>query len=367
MASQPVTSRRRFFTGQAAAEEPDGPDQSARETVSAPGDPASSADESYLLHFSRRAMACEFELTLNAGQYEAAASHALAALDLVQRLEDQMTVFRQHSQVMDINRRAAHEPVEVEPRLFALLEMCVALYHETGGAYDITAGPLTKVWGFYRRQGAVPAAQDLREARQRVGCDKIELDAVRRTIRFHVPGMEINLGSVGKGYALDRCGEALLAAGVSDFFSHGGQSSVLARGSRSSAAELRGWTVGIADPLRHGKRLGQVRLRDRGLGTSGGGTQFFRHRGRKYGHILDPRTGWPAERAISVTVLAPTAAQADALSTAFYVLGPERTREYCEQHREVAAFMVFSGPGGTSPQTTALGFADGELTVGDGP
>src|SRR6266540_1419384 len=106
-----------------------------------------------LLQFSRRAMACEFELTVNAGQYDQAGTHALAALDLIERLEAQMTVFRDTSEVMDINRRAAQEPVTVEPRLFELLETCLRLYRETGGAMDITTGPLTKAWGFYRRQG----------------------------------------------------------------------------------------------------------------------------------------------------------------------------------------------------------------------
>ena len=105
------------------------------------------------------------------------------------------------------------------------------------------------------------------------------------------------------------------------------------------------WKIGVKDPLRDERRLGQVELHDRALGTSGAQFQSFRHRGRRYGHILDPRTGWPAEGVLSVTVLAPTAAEADALSTAFYVMGPEAAMSYCRQHPSIAA-MVFARRGG---------------------
>ncbi len=342
-----------------------------------------------LLQFSRRAMACEFELSVNAGQYEQAGPRALAALDTIDRLEAQLTVFRDTSEVMDINRRASHEAVAVEPRLFELLQTCLRLYRETAGAMDITTGPLTKVWGFYRRQGRMPPADELRAAMAVVGSDKIELDEARRTIRFTRPGVEINLGSIGKGYALDRCAEELLAVGLRDFCFHGGRSSVLVHGTHERGREsisshevaanphaiaatqstpdplsppARGWQIGITDPLRPRRRLGTIRLIDRGLGTSGSGSQFFRHRGRRYGHILDPRTGWPAQGVYSTTVLAPTAALADALSTALYVLGPDDAEGYCRQHPQIAMFMVCRSENGR-PEIRSAGFAEGELTT----
>ena len=107
----------------------------------------------------------------------------------------------------------------------------------------------------------------------------------------------------------------------------------------------RPWTIGVKDPLRDERRLGQVELHDRALGTSGAQFQSFRHRGRRYGHILDPRTGWPAEGVLSVTVLAPTAAEADALSTAFYVMGPEAAMNYCRQRPSIAAMLFASAAG----------------------
>ena len=315
-------------------------------------------------------MACEFEVYLNAGQHPAAAAGALAALDLVDALEAQLTVYRETSEVMDINRRAAVEPVAVEPRLFQLLQLCLRLNAETGGAFDITSGPLTKVWGFYRRQGAVPTAEAIEQARQNVGGEKIELDETRRTVRFTRPGVEINLGSIGKGYALDRCAERLAEQDVESFLLHGGQSSVLGRGSRRETLEAghetsnkgaAGWKVGVIHPLRPDDRLAEILLRNRALGTSGAGSQFFRHAGKRYGHILDPRTGWPAEGVYSSTVVASTAAEADALATAFFVLGPVKAIEYCQTHPRVAFLMVDAR--GRSREVTTAGLDDSVLRI----
>jgi thiamine biosynthesis lipoprotein len=170
----------------------------------------------------------------------------------------------------------------------------------------------------------------------------VYLDAGRGTVRFTAPGVELNLGCIGKGYALDRCGELMREAGVDDFLLHGGNSSVLARGSHA-ARPGDGWTVGVHNPLRPQRRLGEICLRGRCLATSGSGTQFFMHRGHRYGHILDPRTGWPAEGVLSVTVLAPTAAEADGLATAMYVMGLQRSLEFCRVHPEVGFIMLCPG------------------------
>ncbi|HEY2893675.1 MAG TPA: FAD:protein FMN transferase, partial [Pirellulales bacterium] len=163
------------------------------------------------------------------------------------------------------------------------------------------------------------------------------------SIRFKRAGLQINLGSIGKGYALDRASELFDSADIHDLLIHGGNSSVLARGCNASLGPGQGWLVGVRNPNKPTRYLGQIRLHDRSLSTSGSGTQFFTHEGRRYGHILDPRTGWPAEGVLSVTVIAPTAAQADALSTAFYVLGLAGSQAFCEGHRDVSALMLCAG------------------------
>ncbi|HEX5445452.1 MAG TPA: FAD:protein FMN transferase [Pirellulales bacterium] len=352
------STRREFLQGKSAADSiADLLDRGGPEAAQ----PAA-ASESYLLQFGRRAMACQFEAFFNAGQYAAAADAAMAAFDLIDCLEAQMTVFRDESEIARINRSAAELAVEVEPRLFDLLCRAAELHRQTDGALDITAGPLTKVWGFYRRQGAIPGAAELAEARDRVGSQWLELDEAARTIQFRKSGMELNLGAIGKGYALDRAAEELLAAGIDSFLLHGGSSSVLARGSCGLAGG-DGWKVDLRHPLHPERSLAEIRLRDRALGTSGAGTQFFRHQGRRYGHILDPRTGWPAEGVYSTTVITSRAADADALATALYVLGPERAATWCRQHPEVGLLMVLPGEGGKRVEVLVEGIAEGDYRL----
>lgn len=314
------------------------------------------SESPYWVRYTRPAMASDFQLLLVAGMPDDATESALAALDVLELIEAQLTIYRETSEVLEINRRAASEQVAVEPRLFALLEQTQALYQSTGGAYDITSGPLSKVWGFARRQGAIPDDDVLNAARALVGGDGVLLDAAKRSVRFTRPGMEINLNSCGKGFALDVAGETLRAAGIEHYLWHGGNSSVLASGSAQPGRDPdAGWVIGIGHPLKPDRRLAEVLVRNGGVGTSGAGFQFFRHEGRRYGHILDPRTGRPAEGVFSVTVLAPTAAEADALSTAFYVLGYDESTRYCESRPDVGFLMLLPSARGSSVDLAVCG------------
>jgi thiamine biosynthesis lipoprotein len=237
MAEPTRTGRRGFLRGQSAAE------ALADAVVGPPPElplpqglrPA----ERQLLSVSREAMACMFEVVFDAAQYRSLSEVAMEALELVSRLEDQLTVYRDTSEVAQINRQSADEPVPAEAGLFDLLQRAVELSAETGGAFDITAGGLAKVWGFHRRQGRMPAPDEVAAALALVGWRNLALDPPTRTIRFLQRGMELNLGAIGKGYALDRAADALLAGGLSDFLIHGGNSSVLARGSRTADCGLR--------------------------------------------------------------------------------------------------------------------------------
>lgn len=307
---------------------------------------------------SRRAMASEFEVRFADGLYPQGTQVALESLDLVEQLEEQLSFFRPESQLSRINLLAADEPIEVEPSLFALLQLAMTVSDETDGAYDITSTPLWETWGFARRKGQIPTSEQIAEARSLVGRSLVELDAERHTIRFRRPGVRINLGSIGKGHALDVGSKHLLASGMTDFLFHGGQSSVLAHGSQTpKPAEPKPWEVGIRHPEQPTRRLGIVRLDNRALGTSGGQFQSFRHHGRRFGHILDPRSGWPAESVLSATVVAKSAALADALSTAFYVMGPAASLAYCQKHPDIGMVMLCPEPnrGGIEIHTAGLG------------
>src|SRR5262245_57565369 len=290
----------------------------------------------YWQHVSRAAMACRFEVTLPLDD-QAGVSVARQALDEVDRLEQQLTIFRESSEVSFINRQAVDGPVRAEESLFSLLLLCQELYRETGGAFDITSGPLSRCWGFLKRQGRIPEPDEIERAKELVGGDKLLLDYESRSIRFARPGVDINLGSIGKGYALDhvaatmreRSPAALLSAGSSSFRAIGGG--------------INGWTVGVRHPGDRERRLAIVRLRDVALSTSGGEEQFFEYEGKRYGHIIDPRSGMPADRVASVTVIAPAAALTDALATALYVGGPDLAEAYCRDHPGVLVLMLESG------------------------
>lgn len=316
--------------------------------------------EGYLVRYSRTAMACEWEVRLNYHEQAIGTPPALAALDLIEDLEAQLTIYRDTSEVSRLNQLAAEQPMVVEERLFDLLGLAATIWQETGGAYDITSGPLTKVWGFYQRQGRLPSGEEITAALTKVGMQYLKLDPPARTVRFTRPGIELNLGSIGKGYALDRSAELFTAAGVPNYLLHGGNSSVLARGGQGTSDC---WWIGVRDPLRSERRLLEVAARNRAVGTSGAAVQFFIHRGERYGHIIDPRSGWPARGLLSVTVLAPTAAKADALATAFYVLGPAGSREYLARHSEISALLFTAGEKAGTWEVDAINLSDDDLRV----
>ena len=377
MADVPETSRRDFLRGRAVVEQL----QQATSALSLT-EPETS---SYLLRFTRRAMACDFEVLLNAGQYPRASDAAVAALDLVDELESQLSIYRDDSELTYLNQTAHERPIEVEPRLFTLLQTAIKIHHETNAAYDIATGPLSKIWGFYRRAGQLPAADELAAVMPRVGLQHVQLNVEAHTVHFDTPGVELNLGSIGKGYALDRAAETLLAAGIKNFLLHGGNSSVLAQGtitpgmrpmavnprlppgvpdaqSTAPTLSIPAWPIGLRHPLHPDRRIGEINLQNRALGTSGSGTQFFLHEGRRYGHILDPRTGKPAEAALSTTVAAPTGAEADALATAFYVLGRDASLDYCRTHPNISAIIMSpSTTDNHQAEITVIGFSPSDI------
>ena len=287
-------------------------------------------------------MACRFEVTLP-GEHGHDVPAAREGLDEVDRIESALTVFRDTSDLVRLNRAASDGPVPVDENLFALLLLCRQLHADTGGAFDVTSTPLSRCWGFLRREGRLPSKEEIDCARARVGMDGVALDETARTVRFRRPGMELNLGSIGKGYALGRVETLLRRRGVSDALVSAGGSSVLALG-----GDDEGWVVDLRSRQVKRDRLARLRLRDAALGTSGAGEQFVEMGGTRYGHVLDPRTGFPASGVLSASVVAGQPALADALSTAFLVGGPELARRYCDDHPGTLA-LVTSDDGSERP------------------
>jgi thiamine biosynthesis lipoprotein len=297
--------------------------------------------ELHTLVVGREAMACRFEVVFNAGEVPDATELGLAALDLVDSIEDRITVYRESSELVRLNATAAEGWQPVAGDVVALLAQARRLHEKTGGAFDPAAGSLVRAWGFLRRQGRTPDAALLADARARSGMVHVGIDAAGGRVCFTRPGIELNLGAIGKGWALDAVIGMLTAAGVGSVLVHGGSSSVRAVGVQGPTLPgRRGWRVGVRHPLRPGRRLATFALVDAALGTSGSGTQFFVDRGRRLGHILDPRSGVPAEGVLSATVITPQAADADALSTALYVLGPAGLEQIAPAGGDTAAILV---------------------------
>jgi thiamine biosynthesis lipoprotein len=314
-----------------------------------------------LIAASRPAMGSTFEVRLPV-QIPGAADLATRALDLVEDLEAQLTVYNDESEVARINAEAHLGPIPVEPGLFALFERAVDLWRETGGAYDVASGALSLAWGFTRGPRRVPDAATLADARARTGSQHLRLDPEKGTIAFDRPGVVINLGSIGKGYAIDRAADLIRAYWFpSPAIVHGGRSSLYALGSPPDQFGGR-WSVALHNPLDPETPVGTIRLRNRGMGTSGASFQRFEEGGRIYGHLIDPRTGEPPEDGpLSVTVLAPTAAEADALSTAFYLLGPGAAASYVEDHPGVGVLFLLRGTSPARPLVKAFGMTDADF------
>lgn len=339
-----------------------------------------------------RAMACPWSVVMNPGPPEQVMA-ASDALDLVHPIEQLLSIYRDDSSISQVKRLPLGEEMELPPEVIALLQQCQEFSHQTGGAFDPTSGRVIRLWRECRQAGRIPEQSEIDEAlwRTTLASDAngsedthrsgiarlIELDPEGSTIRVLAPGVEIDLGAIGKGYAIDRICEALLPAtissgiepqavpvrsGVADFLLHGGFSSLRAHGTHHGH---EGWPVGLRNPLFPDRNYATLLLRDRALATSGSNVQFFRHQGQRYGHILDPRTGWPVEGMLSVTVTASTATEADALSTAFYVMGLDAAAEYCRQHSEIGAILVPPLKEGRTLSPLILNIAEEELFFGD--
>jgi thiamine biosynthesis lipoprotein len=294
------------------------------------------------IEIARDAMACRFEILLNPGKPPSGPEMAVSALDTITFLEQLLSVYIPTSELSLLNARASEGPVKVSESTFGLLELGLAVFEKTSGAFDMTAAKLSKTWGFYRRQGKMPTESEIVQALAEVGSSSIELNATDQTVYFRRP-LEVNPGGIGKGFAIDCAASLLKQNSVTEFAFHGGKSSILCGGNQSSKGDEQGWKIAVRHPEQSERILGTLTLFDQALGTSGPANQFFYFRGKRYGHIIDPRTGWPAEGILSITVLHPSAGWADALATGLFVAGIDEAVSYCDENRETAMLAILPG------------------------
>jgi len=257
-----------------------------------------------------------------------------AALDEARDLDDMLSNYRPDSEWSEVNRRAAEGPVKASPELFGLLSACVEYSRESEGAFDITVGPLMKVWGFYKGTGYLPHRAEVAAALTKTGYRHILLDAAAQTVRFDRLGVELDPGGIGKGYAGDRMVDVLRQKGVKTALVAGSVSSIYGMG--APPTEPRGWRVAIKDPQRPDRTVAEIFLKDMSLSTSGSYEKFFRAEGKTYSHIMDPRTGYPARGSSSVSVVAPRTIDSEAWAKPYFVNG----RQWAARHKP-KEFRVF--------------------------
>ena len=268
---------------------------------------------------SRPAMGTTFTIYLYSSDREKATAAFDAAFDEVERIEEALSNYRATSELSRINRLAADQPVTTDPEVFHLLQTSFDYSRRSDGAFDITVGPLMRAWGFFRAGGHYPSAAELSKARASIGWTKVALDPARRTVKFLIPGMELDPGGIGKGYAVDQVVRVLREAGISVALIDAGSSTLYALGAPPGK---NGWKVLVPRPGDRAHSISEVFLRDTSLSTSGSYEKFFRLDGHTYCHIMDPRTGGPVQGMLQTTVIAATGTDSDALSTAMFVMGP---------------------------------------------
>jgi thiamine biosynthesis lipoprotein len=270
------------------------------------------------------AMATRFELVLHGANEIALRAAGEAALAEINRIENQLSLYRPGSEIAQLNARAAREAVRVSPEVFALLQHAAKLSAETGGAFDITIAPLVRCWGFMGASGKLPTPEEIAAARAVVGMNHVILDATERTVQFTRPGVMLDLGAIGKGYAIERGAEILREAGVQSALLHGGTSTAGAIGHPPDAEH---WMVALPPlpgALASGRRVTSnqpLKLRDESVSVSAIWGRAFEVDGKTFGHVIDPRLGQPVTTAVLSAVILPSATETDALSTALLTLG----------------------------------------------
>jgi thiamine biosynthesis lipoprotein len=289
---------------------------------------------------SFRAMGTYFELVLFHEEERLLRSLVNEVREEVERLENKLSRFLPTSEVSRLNRTAGKGPVLIDYEMVEILSLALRYFRKTRGAFDITVAPLVREWGFYDRRPHLAEAARLRELLDRVGADKIELDVEKRQVRFLHPQLEIDLGAMGKGYALREVVTLLRRFGVTRGLLSFGGSSIYGLGDRPGAC---GWTFGFRYDEDPRIPPGTVNLRDQAFSMSGSTVRRFRQGDRVYGHILDPESGSPVERVQAVAVIHPDAVVAEILSTACMVLGPERSEAVLQEERARAIFAIRMG------------------------
>lgn len=261
-----------------------------------------------------------------------------AAFQEIKRVED-LTSFHKSSGLTELNRSGGEGAMKSDPELVELLKKSLVFSELSGGAFDATVGPLAQLWNFSGVSGPrLPDSQEVTQTLPLIGWKKLEVDADKNTISLPSKGMAVDLGAIAKGYALDRAADKIRSFGIESALINAG-GDIVAFGTREPG---KPWRIGIQDPRNPSGIIAVAEINDRAVVTSGDYERFFMEGDKRYHHILDPQTGYPAQGVQSVTIVAPDGVTADALSTAVFVLGKRKGLDLVEAMPDVACLIVDS-------------------------
>jgi thiamine biosynthesis lipoprotein len=262
------------------------------------------------------------------------------AFQEISRIDKLMSTYKENSQISLINQQAGIDYVTVEPDVLKVIKMAKAASMLSGGAFDITAAPLVQLWGFHTKKGHMPPEEEIKNCLPLVDYKYILVDQENNRVKLKLPGMAMDLGGIAKGYAVDKAIEILKNNGIH-------------RALVNAGGDLYGlgyppaknfWHIGIRHPFIPGGIISTLKIKDQAIATSGNYENFFELNGKRYSHILDPRTGQPIQGVASVTVLAKTAMEADAFGTAVAVLGPQKGLELLNSRPDIEGIIILDDP-----------------------
>ncbi|WCO03274.1 FAD:protein FMN transferase [Psychroserpens ponticola] len=264
-------------------------------------------------------MGSRFDITVVAKDSTEANSYIQLATDEISRIESLISSWDSNSQTSKINSKAGIEPVKVNKELFDLIKRSLAITQLTDGAFDISYASMDRIWKFDGSMTEMPSETEIKASVSKVGFKNIELNETNLTVFLKIKGMKIGFGAIGKGYAADKAKSLLIEKGVvSGIINASGDMSTW--GKQTNGED---WKVAITNPLNKNKTFALLPITDGAVVTSGNYEKYVNFNGIRYTHIIDPRTGYPSTGIISVTVFAPKAELADALSTSVFVMGKD--------------------------------------------
>ena len=281
-------------------------------------------------------MGTVFTFTAVSQEEDQAYKAIFAAIDEAKRIEKLISSWNPHSQTSEINRHAGIQSVKVEAELFQLISRAIKVSVLTEGAFDISYASLDKLWTFDKQMESLPPDSLLKEAVRHIDYQKIQLSEADTSVFLLQKGMKIGFGGIGKGYAANRAKQIMVDMGIQNGLVNAG-GDLFAWGNMENG---KMWKIGIAHPRKKGEILAWIQLKDQAMVTSGDYERYAMIDGVRYAHILNPKTGYPVSNTMSVSILCPDAELADALSTAVFVLGPEKGMALINQLNGIECLIV---------------------------